>query len=95
MSSISQAQPTGASTRRQLLVAAFLGLIAAVLVVVFLNNASDDGPAVAVPGTNVIVAAQPIEAGETITAAMLTVRQLPVAGNGHLDFPLNASNSAQ
>src|SRR5581483_3805774 len=78
MSSISQAQPQGRSAnRRQLMIAAVLGLIAAVLVIVFLNNSSKDKTTPAIPVKSVVVAAQAIDAGTKITDQMLTTRAVP------------------
>src|SRR5512146_1589641 len=78
MTSISQAQRGGRAGKRQLWIAAALGLLAAILVIVFLssasNNKSNDNAAVATEG--VIVASQPIAIGTQITADMVTTKQV-------------------
>jgi pilus assembly protein CpaB len=79
MSSISQAQSRPGPDRRQLLIAGGLGLVAALLVIVFLNGAGGDKPAAAVDSTTVVTAASRIEAGVTITDEMVTTRDIPVS----------------
>ncbi|HXH22376.1 MAG TPA: Flp pilus assembly protein CpaB [Dehalococcoidia bacterium] len=79
MSSISQAQPKPGADRRQLLIAGILGLIAAVLVIMFLNSAEDDKPGAAVETGTVVTAAARIEAGVKITDQMIATRELPVS----------------
>jgi len=79
MSTASQAPQPKRSTTLQLFFAAALGLIAAVLVIIFLSQADDDNPPSNVPLMAVVVAAQPIAAGETITGSKLDTSQVPEA----------------
>lgn len=80
MSILSQAQTGGGASRKQLIIAGVLGLVAALLVVVYLSSQSDGGGSTrAVPDLRVVVAAQPIAAGDKITSDMLTTRELPQA----------------
>ncbi len=78
MTSISQAQRGGRANKRQLWIAAALGLLAAVLVIVFLSNAGskDNNSSTSVATEGVIVASQPIAIGTQITADMLTTKQV-------------------
>ena len=77
MSSISQAVQPGGAGRRQLWIAVALGLIAAVLAIVFLNSAGQDNAPLATGDIAVVVAEQQIAAGERITESMLTMSRVP------------------
>jgi pilus assembly protein CpaB len=77
MTTLSQAQPRSGASKRQLWFAAGLGLLAAFLVIVFLNGAGsgDDVPSVAtIP---VITAARAIPVGQKITDDMLVTKNVP------------------
>jgi pilus assembly protein CpaB len=76
MTTFSQAQPRSGS-RRQLWLAAVLGLLAAVLVIVFLNNVRDDRGQASVATTSVVVASRTIPVGEKLTEDMLVNKDLP------------------
>jgi pilus assembly protein CpaB len=72
--------PTAMADRRVLIVALFLGAVAAGLAVAFLASVDGGGdtPAAATVTRSVVVAAEEIEVGERITASMLELRELPV-----------------
>jgi pilus assembly protein CpaB len=78
LSTVTQAQPKPATTRRQLLLAAALGVLAAIFIALFLNSAdgrSNSEPSVA--SVSIVVASRLIEPGKTITDAMVGVRTIP------------------
>src|SRR5437868_6095563 len=80
MSSITQTA-TRRPDRRQPLLAGVLGLAAAVLIVVFLNNA-DSGKSSSTTDdvkVAVLVAAEPIQVGTKVSDNQLEVKQLPLA----------------
>ena len=79
MSSISQAQARPRPDRRQLMIAGGLGLLAAVLVIVFLSGTDENKTTSAVESGTVLSAALRIEAGDKITDEMVTTRDLPVS----------------
>src|SRR5688500_7650390 len=80
MSTITQAQPRQESNRRQILIAAVLGLVAAVLIIIYLNNAGEGGGTTPVADTaQIVVAAHTIDAGDSITHAMVTTRSVAVS----------------
>jgi pilus assembly protein CpaB len=68
----------GRSNRGLIFLGLFLGLISAVLVVVYLNRAGDDGGGSVAPGeaVPVVVASQNIEAGTRVTEDMLVVKEI-------------------
>lgn len=71
----------GLSNRMPLLLGLLLGLISAVLIVVYLGQANGDetaGGQVSGDTVSVVVASQDISAGTKITGDMVSVRQLPV-----------------
>lgn len=66
------------SNRSLLLVSLMLGALAALLIVVYLNNTSkDSGSTAVIPRVPVVVAKQNIGSGVKITPAMLEVRSVP------------------
>ena len=83
--SLNRAAPRPTATprktnRRALILALLLGVVAAVLTVLFLGgrgDASNDAPAVAVPTSQVVVAAREIATGQIITEAMVQLKTLP------------------
>ncbi|MEX0800453.1 MAG: Flp pilus assembly protein CpaB [Dehalococcoidia bacterium] len=66
------------SNRGLIFLGLFLGLVSAVLVVVYLSRAGDDGGGSVASGdaTPVVVASQNIEAGTRVTADMLAVKEI-------------------
>ncbi len=71
MSNANQPQPQK-SSKSQLLIAGVLGITAAVLVLLYLNNADGDETSAALPMTEIVIAGQAIETGEKITSSMLS-----------------------
>jgi pilus assembly protein CpaB len=76
MSTITQAQPR-TDSKRQLLIAGVLGLIAAVLVIIFLNSVQSESTEVTGPTTSILISSQSIAAGTKITDAMLARKEVP------------------
>lgn len=68
----------GRSNRGLIFLGLFLGLVSAVLVVVYLSRAGDDGGGSVASGdaTPVVVASQNIEAGTRVTEGMLAVKEI-------------------
>ena len=72
-------QALGGRTNKTLIfLGLFLGLVSAVLVVVYLSRAGDDGGGTVAPGTAtpVVVAAHDIPAGTRVTEEMLTIKEI-------------------
>jgi pilus assembly protein CpaB len=69
--------PQGRASRRQIYIAGALGLLAAVLVIILLGDRSASNGQGSDSTVSVVVAAQPIAAGELITDALLTTKTLP------------------
>src|SRR5687768_11530827 len=65
--------------KRPLIFAGALGLVAAVLVVMFLSRADDKPPAVDNSPTSVAVAAQDLLPGVKITPEMVELREIPAS----------------
>jgi pilus assembly protein CpaB len=77
--------------KRPLWVAIALGALAAVLVVVYLGGSSDDPEALLAEATGpVVVAREPIPAGQRITATMLELKEVPVSAVSEGTFSATA-----
>ncbi len=75
MSNANQTQPQK-SSKSQLLIAGILGITAAVLVLLYLNNSEGDETGAAIPMAEIVIAEEAIETGEKITSSMLSVGEV-------------------